>query len=45
MISNCFWTSNIDSLLFYNSDFSSIGDSEKGLCEAKCEKKDGGQGD
>ena len=44
MISNYFWTSNMASILFCNSDFSSIGSSIKGVCEAKCGKEDGGQG-
>ena len=45
MISNCFWASNMASVLFCNSVFSSSGGSEKGVCEAKCGKEDDGQGD
>ena len=45
MFSNYFWASNMTSVLFCNSDFSAIGDFEKGVCETKCGKEDGGQGD
>jgi len=44
MISNYFWASNMASILFCNSVFSSSSGSEKGVCEVKCEKEHDGQG-
>ena len=38
------WNSSMASILFCISDFSSIGGSGKGVCEAEYEKEDGGQG-
>ena len=39
MISNYFWASNMTSIPFCSSDFSSIDGSEKSVCEANVGKK------
>jgi len=39
MFSNYFWAFIISSKLLCNSDFSAIGGSEKGICEASVGKK------